>query len=347
MREALAQHVQQPVKLTGLGVGGGFTVVSRLHQLAVHVPLHVVDRMLAQQPAHAFHKIIKSLRNVEVEHQLMTPGRLGIARQRQHPVRMRAIQIGVRVDHLRLNPDAKLHAEPFDVVNHRRQAIRIFFLIQIPVAQRGVVVIAAFEPAVVNNKALHAQRGGLVGHPHDVIRIVVEVDPLPGIEVYRTRFIFREADDVVAQVAMERLAHAVQAPRGVAGIQARCPERIALFYRHFPRQVERFGLNITATVGFRFRAQAMVPAPAQMHAPDVTLHFAERWRTGYQCRKVFVGGFTPAVFNHNAVVLKVYAVRLELSDPASVEGHHLPGALGHRQRDGKAVNLPGTCFQVR
>ena len=93
MREALAQHVQQAVKLAGLGVGGGFTVVSRLHQLAVHVPLHVVDRMFAQQPAHALHQVIKGLRDVEIKDQLVSPGRLGIARQRQYPVRVRAVQI--------------------------------------------------------------------------------------------------------------------------------------------------------------------------------------------------------------------------------------------------------------
>jgi hypothetical protein len=33
-----------------LRVGGGFTVVPGLHQLAVHVPFHVVNRMLTQQP---------------------------------------------------------------------------------------------------------------------------------------------------------------------------------------------------------------------------------------------------------------------------------------------------------
>ena len=119
MREALAQHVQQAIKLAGLRVGGGFTLVSRLHQLAVHIPFHVVDRVFAQQPAHAFDQIFKGLRNIEIEHQLMSPGRLGVARQRQHPVRVRAIQIGIGVNHLRLNPDTKLHAELFNVIDYR------------------------------------------------------------------------------------------------------------------------------------------------------------------------------------------------------------------------------------
>jgi alpha-galactosidase len=36
--------------------------------------------------------------DMNIEHQLVSSGRLGIARQRQHPVRMRAIQIGIRVN---------------------------------------------------------------------------------------------------------------------------------------------------------------------------------------------------------------------------------------------------------
>ena len=84
-----------------------------------------------------------------------------------------------------------------------------------------------------------------------------------------------------------------------------------------------------------------------MHAPDVTLHFAERRRTGNQRREMLVGGFTPTVFNHEAVMFKLYAVRLKLPDPATVEGHYLLRALGHRQRDGKTVHLPGDRFQVR
>ena len=93
--------------------------------------------------------------------------------------------------------------------------------------------------------------------------------------MHRARFIFREADNVIAQVAVELLAHAVQPVRGVAGIQAWRPERFPLFNRHFTRQVERFGLHITAAIGFRLCAQAVVAAPAQMHTPDVAVHFTE------------------------------------------------------------------------
>ena len=161
------------------------------------------------------------------------------------------------------------------MADDRREAVRVLLLVQIPVTQRGVVVVATFEPAVVDDKALHAQRGRLVGHAHDVVRVVIKVDAFPGIEVDRARFVFGEADNVVAKVMVKLLAHAVQALRGVACIQARRPERVAHLNRHFARQVEGFSLQIAAAVGFGFRTQAVVAAPAQMHAPDVAVHFAE------------------------------------------------------------------------
>jgi hypothetical protein len=34
-----------------------------------------------------------------------------------------------KVNHLRLDPDAKFHAESFNVTDYRRQAVRVFFLI--------------------------------------------------------------------------------------------------------------------------------------------------------------------------------------------------------------------------
>ncbi|MNZ86750.1 hypothetical protein D3C78_1055850 [compost metagenome] len=54
LRETFAQHIQQTVELAGLRVGRGFTVMARLHQFAVHVPLHIINRMFTEQPAQAF-----------------------------------------------------------------------------------------------------------------------------------------------------------------------------------------------------------------------------------------------------------------------------------------------------
>ena len=91
MREAGHQRIQQAIELASLRIGGGFTVMRRLHQLAVHIPLHIVHGVLAQQPAHPFQQIIKGFRDIQVQDKLMPSGDRRIARQRQHPVGMRAV----------------------------------------------------------------------------------------------------------------------------------------------------------------------------------------------------------------------------------------------------------------
>ncbi|MNT77867.1 hypothetical protein D3C72_2170330 [compost metagenome] len=53
LREAFTQYIQQTVELAGLRVGGSFTVMAWLHQLAVHVPFYVINRVFTEQPAQA------------------------------------------------------------------------------------------------------------------------------------------------------------------------------------------------------------------------------------------------------------------------------------------------------
>ncbi|MOA07668.1 hypothetical protein D3C78_1273770 [compost metagenome] len=115
---------------------------------------------------------------------------------------------------------------------------------------------------------------------------------------------------------------------GIAGVEAWRPQRFTLFHRHFARQIERLGLQITATVCFGFGTQAVVAAPSQMYAPHVAMHFVKRWRAGHQGREMFVRRAPATAFNHKAVVLKRDAMRLKLADPAAMKGHHFLGALG-------------------
>ena len=91
MREASHQRIEQAIELAGLRIGGSFTVMPGLYQFAVHIPLHIIHRVLAQQPAHPLQQIIKGFRDIQIQHKLMAPGKRRIARQRQHPVRMRAV----------------------------------------------------------------------------------------------------------------------------------------------------------------------------------------------------------------------------------------------------------------
>ena len=71
---------------------------------------------------------------------------------------MLAVEIGVGVDHLRLNPQAKVHAQRVNFVDERLEAVGKLLLIHIPVAQAGVVVFALAKPAVVHHKPVDAER---------------------------------------------------------------------------------------------------------------------------------------------------------------------------------------------
>ena len=65
----------------------------------------------------------------------------------------------------------------------------------------------------------------------------------------RTRFVFRETDDVVAQVAVKLLAHPVQPVRGDSSHKGVASRAFVPLQRHFTA-VERFRLQIATAIGF-------------------------------------------------------------------------------------------------
>jgi hypothetical protein len=91
-------------------------------------------------------------------------------------------QVGVGVDHLRLHPQPELHAGCPDVVHQRVQAVRPDPLVDVPVAESGVVVAAVPEPAVVEHEPLRADLGGGVRQRLELPEVVVEVHRLPGVD---------------------------------------------------------------------------------------------------------------------------------------------------------------------
>ena len=74
---------------------------------------------------------------------------------------MLAIQIGIGIDHLRLDPQAEVHAQRVNLVDQRLQPVRKLLLVHVPVAEAGVIVFALPEPAVVHHEAIDAERRGL------------------------------------------------------------------------------------------------------------------------------------------------------------------------------------------
>ena len=111
----------------------------------------------------------------------MRPSVRGTPGEVDDPVGMLAIEIAVRVDHLRLDPDAEVHAEGMHLVDEGLEAVGEFLRIDIPVAESGVVVFALAEPAVVHDEALGADGGGLLCEGDLAGLIDVHLGGFPGV----------------------------------------------------------------------------------------------------------------------------------------------------------------------
>ena len=127
----------------------------------------------------------------QIEHVLRAVGQILSVRhgfgRGEDPLGVLAGQVGVEIDHLRLEPQAELHAEAMDVRGQPVEAVGPDFRVDPPIAQPLGVVAAFVEPAIVEHEALHADRSRTVGEPLERGLVVVEVHGLPGVERERPR----------------------------------------------------------------------------------------------------------------------------------------------------------------
>src|SRR5271154_2800281 len=94
---------------------------------------------------------------------------------------MFAIEIAVRVHHLRLHPDAEVHAQCMHAIDDGLEAVGKLLLVHIPVAQAGVVVLALAEPSIIDNETLYAHFGGLLGEGNLPSLADIEFRGFPGV----------------------------------------------------------------------------------------------------------------------------------------------------------------------
>ena len=105
--------VHQPVGGEGLRVHAGHPVraAAGLDQVAVVVPLQVADRVLVEQRAEPLAEVARRPRGRSRSSTCWCRASAGqAAAGAEDPLRVRAGEVGVRVDHLRLDPEAELHA---------------------------------------------------------------------------------------------------------------------------------------------------------------------------------------------------------------------------------------------
>ena len=198
---------------------------------------------------------------------------------------MGPVQIGVRVDHLRLDPQTELHAERSNVIDDRGEARRPRVGADPPIAETGRVVAATAEPAIVEDEPLDAHVGGDVGELLEGVEPVVEVDGLPGVEDHRSHADGRE---LLSNVTMERLARRREAGvrpgddhvGGAIGVPAR-----QLDLGRFEQLAD---LHVTTTVRQPLGGDLVVAAPGELDAPHLTGPFAEATGSGEHRREVVV-----------------------------------------------------------
>jgi len=105
MVDALDVAHPQLARLDG-GVGP-----TGLAHIPIHVPFDVGDVIVGQQPVDPVDDVLLYLRFRHVQNELVAALRARARREMDDPVRMLAVELAVRVDHLRLDPESEVHAE--------------------------------------------------------------------------------------------------------------------------------------------------------------------------------------------------------------------------------------------
>ena len=124
---------------------------------------------------------------------------------------MFAVEIGIRVDHFGLDPQAEIHAQGVNFVDQRLEAVGKLVLIDVPVAEAGVVVLALAKPAVVHHEAIDADGGGFFRERDLAGFIDVEFRCLPRVVNHGTRLgVRRLGQDVGDFKAMQQPRRAAQ-----------------------------------------------------------------------------------------------------------------------------------------
>ena len=293
-REPLAERRHQPV-------GGERLLVDRcaaareprLDEVAVVVPLHGVDRVLADDRRHPFEHVVEGLGDRQVEHLLVAGTRGQPTVGLQDPLRVGAGEVAVLVHHLGFEPQAELHAERADPVDQRAESVRPDVLVDVPVAEAGVVVAAAAEPAVVEHVAFDAEGRGTLGEVDEAGQVVVEVHGLPHVDRHRAgrRRVLRAA----AEPAVEPSGLVVEAVP-VREVHPRPLVRGAGVEPDLAGQQQFAAADDLAAGGEPFGVVPVVAAPGGVDAPDLTVGEAEaRARPPQDGRGVGAGAALPAL----------------------------------------------------
>ena len=186
------------------------------------------------------------------------------------PVGMRPVQIGIGGNHLRLKPDAKLHAKLIDLVHQIFEAAIQLLFVYHPVAKGPVVVKTVSEPAVVHDQHLDPKAGRFPGNGDQLVRIKVKIGRLPVIDQNRTLFIpVLTPDQVFSVKIVEGAGHFPKALSGISHHHLGCLE---LRSRHqLPAEILRIDSHhhTDLLIGILLHLHPEISGVYKMHGIDL------------------------------------------------------------------------------
>src|SRR6201996_4829466 len=196
-----AQAIEDGIEILNVGdvnlflVSDGHGVPTGLRPVAVVVPLEKIDVVVRDQLVEPVIDVLHHVGTGEVQQKLIAAFRARAAGEVHGPLGMLAVEIAVGVDHLRLDPDAEVHAELVDAIDDRFEAVGELLFVDVPVAESGVIVLALAEPAVVDDEALDAELRSLFGERDLTGFADVELGGFPRVVEDRAEFGMRRAGE--------------------------------------------------------------------------------------------------------------------------------------------------------
>ena len=185
---------------------------------------------------------------------------------------MGTVELTVDGNHLRLEPQPELQPAFMRGLGHARKTVRQFREIDLPVTERRVVIVAVAEPAVVEHEHFEPEVCRTGREVVDFRLVKGEIRGLPVVhEDGPQRTLVFAAHEMLADEAMERLAHAVQACRAIAQPRLRRLERLARCKVPVEFEVTQSRHDARRAKLLHLGAQGEVAAPHKVHAVNLTL----------------------------------------------------------------------------
>ena len=336
------QDVEQPVCGERLRVRRRQAVVAHLGEVAVLVPLQVGDVVLAQEHVEAVVDVLPGLGVDQIEHLLAAPQRRDADAGSADPARVRAHQVRILVDHLRLHPQAELHAPRSHRIDERCEAVRPHLLVHVPVAEAGRVVTAVPEPAIVKHEAFDPHLPGPLGQLGQDAEVVVEVHGLPGVQHHGSRR--RRMPRPGPHPSVEGLGDAVDPVLGVRSIRPRGGIAFARAQSDLAGREQLAHPDRRTAARCLLQVDLVVAAEAEVCRP----HPARAVRERRGPRREQHGGVVPGASvpgrPQPGALRDLPALRMLLPTPPAAEVEQLLG-FGSERQDGRKLlhRVPGVA----